>query len=123
MKINAVDYRSNIVTKIDELFPPAKLLLFVTRAKRDVMHRPGRHTPNAGIRQTKQIKDSARRAIVTRCESKPVSRFLNQTITERISQQTRRLFVTFQSSRHAVESVDRVLRWNRAIGPLLNWRA
>src|SRR4029453_13199673 len=98
MKINAIDYWRNVVTKIDELFAPLKLLLFVARTKGDVMYRPSRHTPNAGIRQTKQINDSARRAIVTRCKSKPVSRFLDQPVTERVSEQTRRFFVTFQRS-------------------------
>src|ERR1700704_5160522 len=122
MKINAIDYRRNVVTKINELFAPLKLLLFVTRAKRDVMHRPGRYAPNAGIRQTKQINDSAQRAIVRRSEAKPVSRFFNQTVTKRVSEQTRRLFITFQSSRHAVESAKRMFRRDRAIGPLLNWR-
>src|SRR6266487_574612 len=122
MKINSIDDWRNVVTKINELLSPLKLLLFVTRTKRDVVHRPGRHTPNAGIRQTKQINDAARRAIVTRCEAKPVSRFLDQPVTERVSEQTRRLFVTFQSSRHTVESVKRMFRWNRAVGPLLNWR-
>src|SRR6266436_4689449 len=122
MKIYAIDYRSHVVTKINELFAPLKLLLFVTRAKRDVMHRPGRHTANAGIRPAKQVNDSARRAVVIRCESKPVSRFLDQTVTECVSEQTRRLFVAFQSSRDAVESAKRMLRRNRAIGPLLKWR-
>src|SRR6266850_3627997 len=102
MKINAIDYRSNVVTKVDELFAPLKLLLFVTRAKRDVVHRPGRHTPNAEIRQAKQVNDSARRAIVTRCKAKPVSRFLDQTVTECVSEQTRRLFVAFQGRRDTV---------------------
>src|SRR4029450_12336025 len=122
MKINAIDYRGDVVTKINELLSPLKLVLFVTCAKRDVVHRPGCHTSNAGIRQTKQINDAARRAIVRGSEPKPVSRFLDQPVTECVSEQTRRLFVTFQSSRHTVESVKRMFRRNRAIGPLLNWR-
>src|SRR6266540_2353850 len=120
MEIYAIDYWRNIVTKIDELFAPPELLLFVTGAKRDVMHRPGRHTPNAGIGKTKQIDNSTRDSIVMRCEPKPVTRFLDQPVTERVSEQTRRLFIAFQSSRHTMESTKRVLRLHRAIGPTLN---
>src|ERR1700731_5051325 len=98
MEINAIDYRSNVVTKINELFAPLKLLLFVTRAKRDVMHRPSRNTPNAGIRQTKQIDNSGWRSVVMRYEPKPVPRFLDQTVAECVREQTRRLFIAFQSS-------------------------
>ena len=98
MKINAIDYRSNIVTKIDEPFSPLQLLLFVMRSKCDVMHRSRSDTPSTGIGQAKQVNNSAGRAIVRRCEPKPVFRFLDQTVTECISEQTRRLFVTFQSS-------------------------
>ena len=47
MKIDAIDHGRNVVTKIDELFAPLYLFLFVAGAKRDVMNRPGRHTPNA----------------------------------------------------------------------------
>src|SRR2546430_9530048 len=61
-KINSVDYRRNVVAKVNELFSPLKLLFFVARAKRDVMHRPSRYAPNAGIRQTKQINNSAWRS-------------------------------------------------------------
>src|SRR5437660_1847231 len=112
MKINTIDYRSNVVTKGNELLSPLKLLLFVACAERNVMHRPGRHPPNAGIWHAKQVNDSPRRAIVTRCEPKPVSRFLYQTVTESVSEQTRRLFITFQSSRDTVESMKRMFRRN-----------
>src|SRR5882757_2524644 len=122
MKINAIDYRSNVVTKVNELLSPLKLLFFVTCAERDVMHRPGRHPPNAGIWHAKQVNDSPRRGTVTRCEPKPVSRFLDQTVTECVSEQTRRLLVAFQSSRDTVESAKRMFRRNGAIGPLLKWR-
>src|SRR6266550_5162793 len=103
VKINAIDYGRNVEIEIDQLFAPLKLLSFVTRAKGDVMHRPGSDTSGAGIRQTKQIDDSAWRSVVMRCEPKPVSRFLDQTVTKRVGEQTRRLFVPFQSSRHAVK--------------------
>src|SRR6266478_6277171 len=66
MKINSIDYGRNVVTEIDELFAPLKLLSFVTGAKGDVMHRPGSDTSGAGIRQTKQIDDSTWRSIVMR---------------------------------------------------------
>src|SRR5438105_4395818 len=122
MKINAIDYRSNVVTKVNELLSPLKLLLFVTRAKCDVMHRPGRHPPNAGIRHAKQVNDSTRCVVIRRCEPKPVSGFLDQTVTECVSEQTRRLLVAFQSSRDTVESAKRMFRRNGAVGPLLKWR-
>ena len=77
MKINAIDYGSNVVTKLNELFSPLELMLFVTRAKGDVMHRSGCYTPNAGIRHAKQVNDSSRRSFVGGCEAKPVSRFFD----------------------------------------------
>src|ERR1044072_5016763 len=112
MKINAIDNRRDVVPKLDELLAPTELLLFVMRAKRDVMHRTRRNTPNAGVRHAKQINDSAWGALVRGCEPKPVSRFLDQTVTKCVSEQTRGVFITFQSGGNAVESTKRMFRRN-----------
>src|SRR6476620_4040755 len=73
MKIRAIDYWRHVVAKVDQMFAPLELFVFVLHAKCDVMHRTCRDPPQPGVRQTKQINNSARRRLVRRGKPKSVS--------------------------------------------------
>src|SRR5919106_5382598 len=84
MKVNAIDYWCHVVTKSDQMFSPLELLGIVSRAKSNMMHRTRRDLPHPGIRQAKQINDSARWRVHRCAKAKAVSRFLDQKIAEAV---------------------------------------
>src|SRR5436190_22830602 len=86
MKIRTINYWRHVVAKIDEMFAPLELFGLVPRAKRNMMHRTRSDSPHPCVRQTKQINDSARCSVIRRDKAKPVSRFLDQTITETVGE-------------------------------------
>src|SRR5207249_5918108 len=96
MKIRAIDHWRDVVAEIDEMFAPLELFGFVLCAKGNVMNRTRSDAPHPGVRQAKQVNDSARRHVVRRGKAKSVSRFLNQAITKSVGEQSRCSFVTFQ---------------------------
>src|SRR5579885_262756 len=120
-KVGSINYRGDIVAEIEELSAPRQLFLFVARAKRDVVHRTGSDPPGLRVGQANQIDDSARRILVARNESEPITRCLNQTIAKHLGEQTSAVFVAFHRSRHVVKSAQRLLWWNRASRPRLDW--
>src|SRR5260370_11504146 len=86
MKIRAINYRRHVVAKIDEMFAPLELFGIVLRAKRNMMHRTRSDSPHPRVGQTEQVNDSARHGVVGRDKAKSVSRFLDQTIAETVSE-------------------------------------
>ena len=64
------------------MLAPLELFGLVLRAKGNVMHRTGREATHRGVGLTKQVNDSARRGLVRGSESKPVARFVKQTIAK-----------------------------------------
>src|SRR5438034_10570850 len=86
MKIRAIDYWRHVVAKIDKMFAPLELFGLVLRAKRNMMHRARGDSAHSCVRQTKQINDSARCGFIRRGKAKPVSRLLDQTITETVGE-------------------------------------
>src|SRR6478672_6343259 len=86
MKISAIHHRRDVVAEIDEMLAPLKLFGVVLRSKSNMMHRTGGDAAHRGVGLTKQVNDSAGRRIVRGGESKPVARFVNQTIAEAIGE-------------------------------------
>src|SRR5439155_5856274 len=124
MKITAIYYWSHVVVEFDEMLAPLQLLGIVLRAEGNVMHRSSRNVSEAAIWDTKQVNDSTGRRAVGRDKPKPVSRLLDQTITETVGEQSRGLFVTFERGGNAVKTMKRVLWQNGPDRPRLNasWR-
>ena len=73
MKISAIDYRRDVVAKIDEVLAPLELFGFVLRSKCNVMHRTGRDAAHRGVGLTQQVYKFARRRVVRGCKPKPVA--------------------------------------------------
>src|SRR5437773_12033266 len=86
MKISAIDHRRDVVAEIDEMLAPLELFGLVLRSKGNMMHRTGRDAAHRGVGLTKQVDNSARRRVVRGGESKPVARFVNQTIAKGFGQ-------------------------------------
>src|SRR6201981_463152 len=84
MKISAIDHRRDVVAEIDEMLAPLELFGLVLRAKGNVMPRTGHDATHRGVGLTKQVNDSAGRRAVRGGESKPVARFVKQTIAKTI---------------------------------------
>src|SRR4029077_2436787 len=82
MKISAIDHRRDVAAKVDEMLAPLELFGLVLRAEGNMMHRTGRNATHRGVGLTKQVDNSAGRRDVRGRESKPVARFVNQTIAE-----------------------------------------
>src|SRR5262249_33794675 len=85
MKISAIDYRRDVVAKIDETLAPHELFGFVPRSKRNVMHRTRRDATHRGIWVTQQVDNSAWRRVIRRDKAESISRFISQTIAEALS--------------------------------------
>src|SRR5215510_8995404 len=77
MKVSAIDYRCDVVAKVNEMFAPLKLFGVVLCAKGDVMYRTGRDAAHSCVGQAKQINNSARSRVVLRGKPKSVPRFIN----------------------------------------------
>ena len=73
MKINAIDYRSHVVSEFNEMLAPLQLLGIVLGAEGDVMHRPGRNVPGPTVWHAKQINNSAWTRFARRNETKTIS--------------------------------------------------
>src|SRR5207245_4790833 len=82
MKVSPIDHWSHVVAEFDQMRAPFQLLGIILRAKGDMMHRPGGDQPRLCVGQAKQIDHSTWRSLVRRCKAKPVSRLVDQTITE-----------------------------------------
>src|SRR5215471_10259591 len=98
MKISAIDYRRDVVAKIDETLAPHELFGFVLRSKRNVMHRTRRDATHRAVWLTQQVYNSARCRIIRRDKAEAISGFIKQTIAEGLGEQARCSFVTFQRS-------------------------
>ena len=86
MKIRTIDHGRDVIAKINQMFPPFYLFGLVPRAKGNVMHRTRGNTPHPGVRQTKEVNDSAVRRVVLRTKAKAIARFSNQTIAETVGE-------------------------------------
>src|SRR5262245_35226570 len=82
MKISAIDYRRNVVAKVDETLAPLKLFGLIPCPKGNVMHRTGGDATHRSVWLTQQVNDSPYRRVVRREEAESISRFINQTIAE-----------------------------------------
>ena len=82
MKISAIHHWRDVVAEIDETLAPLKLFDIVLRSKSNMMHRTGGDPAHRGVGLTKQVDNFAGRRVVRGGESKPVARFVEQTIAE-----------------------------------------
>src|SRR4029434_5132768 len=82
MKIRALDYWRDVVTKVDQTLAPPELFGFVLRSKRDVMHRPSCDAAHCGIGLTEQVNNSPWRRVILRDEAESISGFINPAIAE-----------------------------------------
>src|SRR5690349_17496395 len=94
MKIRAIDYRCDVVAKIDETLAPLKLFSFILASKRNVMHRTSRDLAHRAVGLTQQVYNSAQCRVISRDKAESISGFINQTIAECFGEKPRRFFVT-----------------------------
>src|SRR6266568_7990576 len=111
MKINAIDYRRDVVSKGDKMLPPLPLFCVVARAKGDVMHRTSSDAAWMCVGHTKQVNHATGGSFILRSESKAIIRLINQPVTKTFRQQFRSAFVSLQSCGDAVESANRMFCW------------
>src|SRR6266571_5342430 len=104
MKILPVDYRSNVQAKIDKLFSPLQLLLFVRRSKRDVMHCARGDVSKLPIRALNYIYVRTCRSFVQRETATPS--FLRNQIKAKHCQQLLRRFRSLHFQRRRVKCAN-----------------
>ena len=82
MKIRAIDYRRDVVAKVDETLAPLKLFGLIPCPKGNVMHRTGGDATHRSVWLAQQVNDPPYRRVIRREEAESISRFINQTIAE-----------------------------------------
>src|SRR5262245_46256632 len=82
MKIRAINYRCDVVAKVDETLAPVKLFGLILCPKGNVMHRTGRDATHRSVWLTQQVNDPPYRPVIRRDKAEAISRFINQTIAE-----------------------------------------
>src|SRR6266446_594377 len=111
MKINAIDYRRDVVSKGNKMLPPSQLFRVVTRAKSDVMNRTGSDAALVRIGHTKQIDHATGDRFILRGKSKAITRLIDQPVTKTFRQQFCSAFVSLQSRGDAMKSANRMFCW------------
>src|SRR6516165_10266300 len=107
MKIGPIHNRADLVTEIDQFFPPRNLLLIVRNTERNMVDRTGCDPAGSNIRSGDEINEFADSACSQCDETHPVSVLLSPAVAENLGQQLRGFFRSLEPRRYTMQSADR----------------
>src|SRR5450432_2437916 len=121
MKIDTVHDRAHVMAETDQFFSPARLLRIVGNPKGDVVNGPGSEPARRAVRYRDQVDRPAGSGFSRGSEPESIPYFLNESIAERLSQESSSALMTLDRGRDTMESPDRMFFRHRTVGPWLDF--